>query len=69
MKMNSCYSEWEEEGNLWVQKVSSTPATRLDVLNLQVKKFSIHFVGTFGSNASKKTGQRNWDLPHSQRII
>lgn len=28
-------SEWEEEGNLWVQKVSSTPATRVDVLNLQ----------------------------------
>lgn len=27
--------EWEEEGNLWVQKVSSTPATRVDVLNLQ----------------------------------
>lgn len=27
--------EWSEEGQLWVQRVSSTPATRLDVLNLQ----------------------------------
>ncbi len=28
--------EWEESGQLWVQRVSSTPATRLDVINLQV---------------------------------
>eukprot|EP00002_Diphylleia_rotans_P016984 TRINITY_DN32_c0_g1_i11.p1 TRINITY_DN32_c0_g1~~TRINITY_DN32_c0_g1_i11.p1 ORF type:complete len:249 (-),score=65.27 TRINITY_DN32_c0_g1_i11:454-1200(-) len=27
--------EWVEDGQLWVQHVSSTPATRLDVLNLQ----------------------------------
>jgi len=27
--------EWEEEGHLWQQHVSSTPATRLDVINLQ----------------------------------
>ncbi|KAK0085163.1 hypothetical protein PV325_005660 [Microctonus aethiopoides] len=27
--------EWEEEGKIWRQKVSSTPATRLDVINLQ----------------------------------
>ncbi|CAB4060662.1 DNALI [Lepeophtheirus salmonis] len=27
--------EWEEEGQLWRQSVSSTPATRLDVINLQ----------------------------------
>jgi dynein light intermediate chain len=27
--------EWSEEGQLWVQRVSSTPATRLDVTNLQ----------------------------------
>ncbi|CAG0898051.1 unnamed protein product, partial [Darwinula stevensoni] len=27
--------EWEEDGNLWRQQVSCTPATRLDVLNLQ----------------------------------
>uniref|UniRef100_A0A6U4F4S2 Uncharacterized protein n=1 Tax=Phaeomonas parva TaxID=124430 RepID=A0A6U4F4S2_9STRA len=27
--------EWTEEGQLWVQYVSSTPATRLDVVNLQ----------------------------------
>ena len=27
--------EWTEEGKLWVQYVSSTPATRLDVVNLQ----------------------------------
>ena len=28
--------EWEESGQLWRQSVSSTPATRLDVINLQV---------------------------------
>ena len=28
--------EWSEEGQLWKQCVSSTPATRLDVMNLQV---------------------------------
>ena len=27
--------EWSENGHLWVQHVSSTPATRLDVINLQ----------------------------------
>lgn len=27
--------EWEEEGQTWTQQVSSTPATRLDVINLQ----------------------------------
>merc|ERR1719375_847792 len=27
--------EWTEEGQLWVQYVSSTSATRLDVINLQ----------------------------------
>nr|CAB3239131.1 33 kDa inner dynein arm light chain, axonemal [Phallusia mammillata] len=27
--------EWNEAGQLWVQQVSSTPATRLDVVNLQ----------------------------------
>ncbi|XP_076307326.1 putative inner dynein arm light chain, axonemal Dnali1 [Tachypleus tridentatus] len=27
--------EWEENGQLWIQHVSSTPATRLDVLNIQ----------------------------------
>jgi dynein light intermediate chain len=26
---------WEEDGQLWMQKVSSTPATRQDVINLQ----------------------------------
>ena len=29
--------EWTENGQLWVQQVSSTPATRLDVVNLQVQ--------------------------------
>ena len=28
-------SEWNEDGQLWVQYVSTTPATRLDVINLQ----------------------------------
>ncbi|XP_011864877.1 PREDICTED: axonemal dynein light intermediate polypeptide 1 [Vollenhovia emeryi] len=27
--------EWEEDGQIWTQRVSSTPATRLDVINLQ----------------------------------
>eukprot|EP00128_Syssomonas_multiformis_P005018 Colp12_sorted_trinity150504_noHs@16457 len=27
--------DWMEEGQLWMQQVSSTPATRLDVINLQ----------------------------------
>ena len=31
----SYYREWTENGQLWVQQVSSTPATRLDVVNLQ----------------------------------
>jgi hypothetical protein len=33
----ACYREWTEDGQLWVQYVSSTPATRLDVINLQEK--------------------------------
>lgn len=27
--------EWEESGQMWRQQVSTTPATRLDVINLQ----------------------------------
>jgi dynein light intermediate chain len=30
-----CAREWTEDGQLWVQYVSSTPATRLEVINLQ----------------------------------
>merc|ERR1711971_594037 len=33
--------EWTEEGQLWVQYVSSTPATRLDVINLQESLISV----------------------------
>ncbi|VDN09607.1 unnamed protein product [Dibothriocephalus latus] len=29
------FREWSENGQLWIQRVSSTPATRLDVVNLQ----------------------------------
>lgn len=29
------FREWTDDGQLWVQYVSSTPATRLDVTNLQ----------------------------------
>ena len=29
--------EWTENGQLWIQQVSSTPATRMDVVNLQVR--------------------------------
>lgn len=29
------HREWTADGQLWVQHVSSTPATRLDVINLQ----------------------------------
>ena len=35
--------EWEENGQLWRQSVSSTPATRLDVINLQVKSLFYKF--------------------------
>uniref|UniRef100_A0A4W3IGH1 Axonemal dynein light intermediate polypeptide 1 n=1 Tax=Callorhinchus milii TaxID=7868 RepID=A0A4W3IGH1_CALMI len=28
-------SEWTEGGHLWIQNVSTTPATRMDVINLQ----------------------------------
>lgn len=28
--------EWEDETGVWIQKVSNTPATRLDVVALQV---------------------------------
>jgi dynein light intermediate chain len=27
--------EWDEQGQYWIQRVSSSPATRLDVINLQ----------------------------------
>ncbi|XP_076174530.1 putative inner dynein arm light chain, axonemal Dnali1 [Ptiloglossa arizonensis] len=27
--------QWEEDGQTWIQQISSTPATRLDVINLQ----------------------------------
>ncbi|XP_050574145.1 axonemal dynein light intermediate polypeptide 1 [Bombus affinis] len=27
--------QWEEDGQIWTQKISSIPATRLDVINLQ----------------------------------
>jgi len=33
--MGILHREWTEDGQLWVQYVSSTPATRLDVINLQ----------------------------------
>ena len=33
--------EWTNDGQLWVQYVSSTPATRLDVINLQVGVYSV----------------------------
>jgi dynein light intermediate chain len=29
--------EWSHDGQLWVQHVASTPATRIDVVNLQVR--------------------------------
>lgn len=37
MSLSLTYSlrEWTEDGQLWVQYVSSTPATRLDIVNLQ----------------------------------
>jgi len=33
--MDCVCREWTESGQLWVQQVSSTPATRLDVITLQ----------------------------------
>ena len=35
VRVCSSLREWTDEGQLWVQYVSSTPATRLDVINLQ----------------------------------
>lgn len=35
------HREWTENGQLWIQQVSSTPATRMDVVNLQVVKIHI----------------------------
>ena len=35
--------EWTEDGQLWIQYVSSTPATRLDVINLQVLSAQVGF--------------------------
>ena len=35
--LTSPIREWAEDGQLWVQYVSSTPATRLDVITLQEK--------------------------------
>jgi len=28
--------EWVQDGQLWIQQVSPTPASKLDVINLQV---------------------------------
>ena len=40
-----CYDrEWTENGQLWVQQVSSTPATRLDVVNLQVHTHTLTLI-------------------------
>lgn len=33
----SCSREFEEDGKLWLQPVSRTPATRVDVVNLAEK--------------------------------
>lgn len=33
----SLFREWTDDGQLWVQYVASTPATRLDIINLQEK--------------------------------
>lgn len=55
--------EWEENSQMWIQKVSSTPATRLDVINLQVCSYTYAFLGTIGPYASKETSKRNRNLP------
>jgi dynein light intermediate chain len=43
--------EWTEDGQLWVQYVSSTPATRLDVVNLQQ-----HLDHNLQSRQARETG-------------
>ena len=49
--------EWSEEGQLCVQRVSSTPATRLDVVNLQVgRPHRLHWV----SKGSLVSYRNNW---------
>lgn len=30
-----CHREWVEDTQLWIQQVSSTPSTRMDVVHLQ----------------------------------
>ena len=55
--------EWEEGGQLWRQSVSSTPATRLDVINLQVGQLlKSHYNNLFKkqqrSFSKKKFNQR-----------
>lgn len=47
--------EWKENGELWVQKVSHTPATRLDVISLQVYRAFLR-LGTIRSNLVETTG-------------
>ena len=63
--------EWEENGQLWRQSVSSTPATRLDVINLQVSlvksnsafsSLTVNPPGTTGPKTGAKTGPRDWNL-------
>jgi hypothetical protein len=43
--------EWTEDGQLWIQYVSSTPATRLDVVNLQE-----HLDHALQSRQARETG-------------
>ena len=52
--------EWTESGQLWVQQVSSTPATRLDVVTLP---------RGIGQKAAAATGERNWNMSRQKRTL
>lgn len=60
---------WTQDGQLWTQHVSSTPATRIDVVNLQVSRaFRAQRVGTPTLTPLRApTPQEQLDLKLQQR--
>lgn len=56
--------EWTEDAQLWVQYVSSTPATRLDVVNLQVDKRCLVnvacWMGAHSATPPLPSSRSNW---------
>lgn len=59
---------WTQDGQLWTQHVSSTPATRIDVVNLQVCwRSSACSVGRAARGPLPSTLQEQLDLKLQQR--